>query len=149
MTTKTGLSREYATIAAPAYGPLRLTIPAREALDRNGNHVERVAGEFVGPMYRVTLAGDIPAGVVLCLIGYGSDQHRGLRLDDEPEYPGEWRDGGLSWAERGSWVPCPQCGAALVSHEAGYVPGYRVCARAPHHHAQLDDGGRAATSVAQ
>jgi hypothetical protein len=52
-------------------------------------------------------------------------------MDDEPEYPGE-RDAGF-WI-RLEFISCPKCKAPLAWYEAGYVPGYRVCCRAPYHH---------------
>jgi len=144
----------------PVYESLRLTIPAREALVRAGNQVRQMSSaqaepaqldpalppslQRLGvPLYETTLVAP-PAGLVLCLIGQGDEQHRGLRLSDEPAYPGEWRDSGIAWHERGSWVPCPRCGSALVWYEAGYVPGWRICTRG--HHAQLSSDGRAAVA---
>lgn len=169
MGARTGLLPEHTAVATPVHDALRLTIPVREALERADNRCERVEvrapnGESpyrhddasVPPsvrrglpytLWRVTMAGRVPPGIVLCLIGQGKEQHRGLRLDDEPTYPGEWADGGLAWHERGEWVPCPSCGAPLVWYEAAYVPGYRVCAARPHHHAQLAGDGRSAKSV--
>lgn len=166
---RTGLLAPHTTVAAPVHEGLRLTIPAREALVAAGNDVElREAvtpngdapcahGDMSVPpslrrglpyqLWRVTMGGRVPRGLVPCLIGHGDEQHRGLRLGDEPEYPGEWASGGLAWWDQGEWVPCPSCGAPLVWYEAGYVAGYRVCARAPHHHARLSDDGRSATRV--
>jgi hypothetical protein len=144
----------------PVYQGLRLTIPAREALEHAGNEIRFAAGgpasaepatldpalppsvQRIGvTLYDVTLNAP-PPGLVICLIGQGDEQHRGLRLSDEPAYPGEWRDAGIAWHERGEWVPCPRCGGALVWYEAGYVPGYRLCVRG--HHAQLSNDGRTA-----
>lgn len=166
---RTGLTMhtDGTSVAPPVYDELRLTIPAREALARLGNQIElrgattpnaeaRYAPDDLAEVppsmrrghpyqvWRVTLSGRVPDDLVLCLIGHGKDQHRGLRLIDEPEYPGEWTDGGIAWHERGAWVPCPQCRSPLVWYEAGYVPGYRVCAGPRHHHAQLSSDGRAA-----
>jgi hypothetical protein len=140
-------------IAAPVYGPYRMTIPVREAL--------MLAGSRITPMpldapvsaarwdaYEVAVLGTMPAGIRECLIGHGVDQHRGLRLSDEPEYPGEWADArGVAWHEHGQWVPCPlpRCGRPLVWYEAGYVAGYRVCTAG--HHAQLAANGRSAKVV--
>lgn len=141
-------------IAAPTYEGLRLTIPAREALERAGNRVIVGRGVDVAdprsrwPVYDVTLTGKVPDGLVLALIGNGHDQHRGLRTQDEEPYPLEWPAGqGIAWYERGEWVPCPapRCRRALVWYEAGYVPGYRVCTRG--HHVQLSSDGRSARVV--
>ncbi len=143
------------TIDPPVHEAIRLTIPAREALTRAGNAVDpglsqpgsmQVAMTGTIPnvlMWRVTMMGTVPSGLVLALIGHGAQQHRGLRLTSEPEYPSEWRDG-VAWYERGEWVPCPRkgCGRALVWYEAGYAPGYRVCTAG--HHAQLSEDGRSA-----
>lgn len=144
-------------IESPVYGPLRMTIPVREALLAAGH--ELAPADTWCPVYSasgmmahcsdVRLAGrTMPSGIVLVLIGHGAHQHRGLRLTSEPEYPQEWTDGaGIAWHERGDWVPCPTrgCGAPLVWFEAGYVPGYRICTRG--HHAQLAPDGRSAKSM--
>lgn len=92
------------------------------------------------------MIGVVPAGLVAVLID-GDEQYRGLRMRDEPPFPGEWHDGGVAWYERGQWVPCPvpRCGRALVWYEAGYVPGYRICTRG--HHAQLSRDGRSARPI--
>lgn len=151
-------------VAAPVYEPYRLTIPAREALELAGNRVEALGDVDVAPpytpgdalppsarpalthqLYRITLVRP-PAGLVECLIGHGDEQHRGLRMTDEPEYPGEWEGEGVAWYERGQWVPCPQCGSALVWYEAGYVPGYRICVERQHH-AQLSHDGSSAKAT--
>jgi len=133
--------------AAPTYTDLRMTIPARELLEQLGNEI-RIHTTDSGPRYSVTLTGQLAAkGVlVLVLIGQGNEQHRGLRLIDEPAYPGEWANGvGIAWHERGDWVRCPRCGHALVWYEAGYVPGYRLCTRG--HHAQLSSDGKSAAKA--
>jgi len=71
----------------------------------------------------------VPDGLVV--VRFPERPHLGLRMEIEPEYPNEEPP---MWWERADWLPCPECGAALVWYEAGYVPGYRVCARPPHHH---------------
>lgn len=136
-------------IALPVYEELRLTIPAREALERTGNaYVATGAAWPGGPtVYNVTLR-QPPEGIVECLIGQRDEQHRGLRLDSEPEYPGEWTDGaGIAWHEHGQWIACPRCGSSLVWYEAGYVPGYRICTGHRQHHVMLSSDGRTATVV--
>ena len=133
--------------AVPTYFDLRLTIPAREALVREGNNILAQPWDGLGrPRWSVELHRP-PEGLVLVLIGHGNEQHRGLRCDDEPAYPGEWSADSIAWHERGDWTPCPArgCGRALVWYEAGYVPGYRICTRG--HHAQLSNDGRSATMV--
>lgn len=134
-------------INAPVHNLLRLTIPVSEALTRSGNLV-KFASITPYQLHTVTLVGVVPAGIVECLISYGDEQHRGLRLRNEPEYPGEWPENkSIAWYERGQWVPCPapKCGRALVWYEAGNVPGYRVCTAG--HHAQLSADGRTAHVV--
>lgn len=133
-------------VMPPEYGPYRMTIPAREALEAAGNVISRTdAPPSLAPSYAVTVAGRMPRGIVECVID-GPAQHRGLRLDSEPEYPREM-SGAVAWHDRGQWVPCPapRCGRALVWYEAGYVPGYRVCTAG--HHAQLSDDGSSATPI--
>jgi hypothetical protein len=147
---------------------LRLTLRAREALCRAGNRVIVDSGSLVGqrvtehsPSIDGTYSVEIispPPGIVVCLIGISSqapgwrpedgEQHRGLRLDDEPPYPGEWPAGTVPWWEIGEWVPCPTCGAALLWCEAGFVPGWRICLSG--HASQLSgDGKRAKRHAAQ
>lgn len=141
-------------IEAPTYGlaghPLRLTIPVREALEAHHNMVNRIAGS--DDWWSVRLSGIVPKGIVECLIDNNRtlathQQYRGLRLINEPKYPGEWAEEAIAWWERGAWVPCPvrRCGRALVWYEVGYVPGYRVCTRG--HHVQLSQDGRNAKPV--
>ena len=150
--SRTGLLPEHQGLAAPVYNDLRLTIPAGEALVRAGHRVESTgAAVYLAAIYqvcRVTLSGrSMPDSlIVLCLIGHGSEQHRGLRLAIEPAYPDEWSasSGAIHWHERGEWLPCPTCGAPLVWYEAAYVPGYRVCTARQHHHSILAADGRSA-----
>lgn len=137
---------------------LRLTIPAREALERAGNpvapagtltaparwtppHPDRV-DVLPYPTYAVELIAP-PRGLVLVCIGHREAQHYGVRCDNEPPYPGEWPDQqGVAWWERGNWTPCPTCGAALLWCEAGFVPGWRICLSG--HASQLSSDGRSA-----
>lgn len=106
----------------------RMTIPAREAL-------QRVSVVRDGAYYYQTP----PTGIVAVLapvIDEGGAPTMGrmvaLRCDNEPPYPGEIPNLDM-WIEV-DLTPCPKCGAALVWYEAGYVPGYRVCAGKAHHH---------------
>lgn len=148
-TIRTGLTMtpEASGVAPPVYEGLRLTVPAREAIESRASRVEQTAAQ-PWPLYTVTLNGNLPKGLVLCLIGTGAEQHRGLRMSDEPPYPGEWMQrGAIAWYEHGDWTRCPKCHAPLVWYEAGYVPGYRICTRAPHHHVQLDADGKGAKLV--
>lgn len=124
---RTGLFPEHAGVQPTTHTRVRLTIPAREALERAGAHITAVSSE--PRLYTVTLGATVPAGIIATRI-IGTN-HLGLRMQDEPEYPGEI---GEAYWEQLDFTPCPQCGAPLVWYEAGYVPGYRVCARKPHHH---------------
>lgn len=129
--------------AAPTYTDLRMTIPARELLSQLENAVVPD-----GDRWSVTLTGQLPANgvLILALVGNGANQHRALRLVDEPPFPQEWANGaGIAWHEWGDWVRCPRCGRALVWYEAGYVPGYRICTRG--HHAILRSDGKSAIKV--
>lgn len=130
---RTGLFREHAGIAAPVYDDLRLTIPAREALEETGATVVRTGGPD-GPTYCVTMGQRVPEHLVVTAIE--GDHRHGLRLESEPEYPGEIR-GHTSYWLRACFLGCPECGAPLAWYEAGYVPGYRVCTAGPHHHVMI------------
>jgi hypothetical protein len=72
----------------------------------------------------------VPAGLLAVSI-VGDDGPVGIRLAAEPEYPGEC---GLDYWVTLDIMPCPRCHAPLVWWEAGFVPGYRVCAGRRHHH---------------
>lgn len=106
---------------------IRMTIPAREAL-------ERVSTVHDGAYYYQRP----PIGLVTVLApvieeGAPTDSLMvALRCAGEPPYPGEIDQQDL-WMEV-DLTPCPKCGAALIWYEAGYVPGYRVCAGKAHHH---------------
>ena len=130
----------------------RATIPTIEAILREpGNRVERPAGVKVRPgsvfgaaqepsgLWAIWLARP-PAGIIVVRILGSSDV--AIRMADEPEYPGEVP---AAWHERGEWTPCPAqgCGRALLWAEAGYVPGYRVCAGGGHYSLLSPDGRRA------
>ncbi len=78
-----------------------------------------------------------PAGLVVVAISGSSEL--GVRLEDEPEYPGECP---AAWWSLGAWVGCPACGFALLWCEAGFVPGWRVCLAG--HAVQLAGNGRSA-----
>lgn len=129
----------------------RLTIPAREALEATGAEIVAVpvaemsvkagippgeAASLGFPLYEVRLGATVPKGLVAVAtftrIGTGA-QHSvlGLRLDEDPPYPGEET---ASYWDRLNYAPCPKCQAPLIRYEAGYVPGYRICAKPPHHH---------------
>ncbi len=117
----------------------RLTIPAREALEANGAQVTPAqaplvpdGGQWVpasGRHWSVTLAERCPSGLV-AVQQVGGSSAICIRLDNEPEYPNETP---VIWPQI-DLTPCPKCGGALIWYEAGYVPGYRVCAGRKHHH---------------
>ena len=114
-------------IIPPLYENVRLTIPAREALEAANAEVApdgpQTYSVRLSPNDRVP---DLVAAIV-------SDDVRGyvaLRLPDEPEYPGEEP----TYWQQLDFSPCPKCGKPLVWYEAGYVPGYRVCTGKAHHH---------------
>jgi hypothetical protein len=122
-----GLFPEHRGVAAPAYA-VRATVPVVEALRAAGAGVDPLPLPNIG--YTVRLTGTVPAGLVAVHLN-GPPPALALRLADEPEYPMEFPD---YWGTV-AFTPCPMCGAAVVWYEAGYVPGYRVCVRPPHHHA--------------
>lgn len=108
---------------------VRLTIPAREALESAGAIILAEPSDGGPALYTVELMDRVPQDVVATRII--DTDHLGLRMSNEPEYPGEiWH----AYWEQLDFTPCPKCGAPLIWYEAGYVPGYRVCARKPHHH---------------
>jgi len=142
---RTGLMMGGSGVAPIAHMGIRATLPVIERLlATEGVTVEaeqpdgslvtvRSATSMIGltpHTYRITLTTAVPAGIVATTVERSGKI--GLRLDDEPEYDGEYPDG---WVQL-DWTPCPKCGAPLIWYEAGYAPGYRVCARSPHHHWQ-------------
>jgi len=105
----------------------RMTIPAREALERvstihNGAYFYTVPPAGIVAVLAPMLEAGAPTGAYMTA----------LRCTDEPPIPGELPNEDM-WI-MADLTPCPKCGAALVWYEAGYVPGYRVCAGADHHH---------------
>lgn len=136
---KSGLFPEHrGGIVLAAHQQVRLTIPAREALEDSGAIItpEPLDHEIGMPTYTVVLGGRVPDELVPASTRvpsgkYGYYEVLSLRMQIEPPYPGECA--GDYW-RRLDFTPCPKCGAPLVWYEAGYVPGYRVCASKPHHH---------------
>ena len=120
-----GLFREHKGVAPLVY-EARATIPVVEALQAAGAKIEALPAPAIG--YRITLGETMPAGIVA--VHLNESPHLGLRMTNEPEYPREFAD---YWRQV-DWTPCPVCDAPVVWYEAGYVPGYRVCAKPPHHH---------------
>jgi hypothetical protein len=117
---------------------VRLTIPAREALERAGNRVTAT-----GDCYSIWLSMP-PRGLVIVtapdLDGPNPRVHvTAVRRRDEPPYPGE-RVADM-WT-RHEFSACPQCGAAIVWAEAGFVPGWRMCVQGGHALRISDDGTR-------
>lgn len=131
---RSGLFAEHAGVAPLVY-EARATIPAIEALRSAGATIEPLPAPQIcranlrkSWTARITLGDRMPEGMVACHLN--QSPHMGLRMEIEPEYPGEYPD---YWRQV-DFTPCPVCGAPVVWYEAGYVPGYRVCSRPPHHH---------------
>lgn len=122
---KSGLFPEHDGVA-PITHEVRATIPVVEALRAAGAKIERLTPPAYG--YTVTLGDTMPRGIVA--VHLNGSPGVGLRFANEPQYPTEHPD---YWIQV-DWTPCPVCGAPVVWYEAGYVPGYRVCSRPPHHH---------------
>lgn len=131
-------------VEAPTYTNLRITVPAIEALEKAGNRVKLCKEHKPVALYNVTLTHPINSIKLVRFNDYMGNQYTGLRLATEPEYPNELYYG-VSWHERGDWVPCPTCGASLVWYEAGYVPGYRICLNK--HRVQLSSNGLTAKAL--
>lgn len=120
---------------------VRLTIPAREALEAAGAVVTPAGQASNGaPLYDIRLGPEvvIPTGLVLTHTQIrhphgGYELPLSVRLSVEPPYPGEVDEVVSIW-NHADLTPCPTCGRGLVWYEAGYVPGYRVCAGWQHHH---------------
>jgi len=118
-----GLFPEHDGVGPIVFEQVRATIPVVELLRDAGATVESLP---IG--YRITLGDTMPSGIVAVHL---NDAPRiGLRLAVEPEYPQEFPD---YWLQV-DFTPCPVCGAPVIWYEAGYVPGYRVCAKKPYHH---------------
>ena len=129
---------EHKKVAPALHEKVRLTIPAREALEAAGATVtpEPMNMAIGMPTYTVRLGDQVPIGLVAAhtKISYSGGswwELLSLRMEIEPEYPGEFM--GDYW-QRLDFAPCPKCGAPLMWYEAGYIPGYRVCSKPPHHH---------------
>jgi hypothetical protein len=124
-----GLGGLAQAIAAPHYPGLRLTIPAREALEAAGAQIVPAgATDHGAQLWDLTLGDQQPAGLVAEHLRAGVF---GIRMVDEPEYPDR--------AIQDYWTtldlqPCPICTAPIVWWEAGYVPGHRICTGPEHHH---------------
>ncbi len=128
---RTGLRENIANLIPARHSGCRLTIPVREALEASG--AEIVAQDSVpgGPQVHAVRPGaQVPPGIIVALSP--DSQHLCLRLEIEPEWPGEMR--AQAYWQQVDFTPCPACGAPLIWFEAGYVPGYRVCAGPAHHH---------------
>jgi len=130
---RTGLLPEHVNriLILPTYLSVRLTIPAYEILSKSGARIEQytsVDGTF---LYDVTLQTHqtVPTGLVVSRSRHTSNI--GIRMAIEPDFPGEIK----TYFEQLDFTPCPKCGSPLIWYEAGYVPGYRVCVKKPHHHA--------------
>lgn len=122
---RTGLDRPATEVGSIEYCDLVVSPLAAEALRREGHKVTP-HGVILDPTKRV------PSGIHVHM--RPRDERLWVRMETEPPAKDECR---ASWWERGYFEPCPECGAPLAWYEAGYVPGYRVCTRPPHHHVTL------------
>jgi len=142
---RTGVTPEHrgAQFSGADFACARLTVLAREALLAAGATItpaeppqmlDQLTGAWTpstAPHWRVQLGHRCPAGLIVTQ-EYGSPALC-IRRQDEPEWPGG--EVPAAWQQL-DLTPCPTCGSALVWYEAGYVPGYRVCASPEHHHWQ-------------
>jgi hypothetical protein len=120
--------------------PARLTIPAREALERAGNTSAPTRDDLVlryaepgAQIWDVDMVRPVASLVVAHRVGYGSPPLY-IRTAEEPPWDGEVS---AAW-EHAAWtLGCPHrlCGLALLWDEAGRVPGSRLCPRG--HRSQL------------
>lgn len=123
---QTGLFPEHKNIA-PVTHEVQATIPVIESLQKTGTIITPLAMPSIG--YKILLGDKMPKGIVAVHLNH-SEPRIGLRMESEDPYPQEYSD---YWATV-DFTPCPVCQAPVVWYEAGYVPGYRVCTKAPHHH---------------
>lgn len=141
-------------LVAPKY-ETRLTIPAREAIDRAWadaaakpsrrpggirwlkNEIDRPPSAAGIPI--VTLRTPPVVCLVIVHVEIMGEQSMGVRTVEDGPWPGEFA---AAWYDVGAWVPCPTCGAALLWCEAGFVPGWRICLSG--HASQLANDGRSA-----
>ena len=121
---RVGLFSEHLRVA-PVTATALATTRVVEALKDAGATVTPLPSPAAG--YEITLGEQMPAGIVA--LHHHEAPHLALRMRGEPG-PGRAYD---CWTQI-DWTPCPVCGAPVVWYEAGYVPGYRVCVRPPHHH---------------
>lgn len=140
---RTGLRPGFDGIAAPVIEDVKMSIPAMEALEREGHVVtlSRAAAK-TDPYYTVELCGkrmprrlDVSIRLIECEQG-GYYERVVLRTEEEPEWPGIVPDEMNMWL-LAEWLPCPVCAAPIVWYEAGFVPGYRICTRPPYHHSLI------------
>lgn len=122
---RTGIN-DAAGIAPIVQHHIRLTVAVREALMKSGADVVARATEA---SVTIRLGEFMPAGIVVA-VGEG---YVYLSMQNEPDWSDFVEAFPDYWCQL-DWTPCPKCGAPLVWYEAGYVPGYRVCAKKPHHH---------------
>ena len=123
---KTGLLPEHKKIDTVVHA-VRATIPVLEAVLQAGGSYVPLVNTDNG--YLITLSDKMPACIIAVHLNR-STPRIGLRLESEERYPQEFPD----YWETVNFTPCPVCQAPIVWYEAGYVPGYRVCTKAPHHH---------------
>ena len=116
---------------------VRMTDAVRSALLRAGAIIEPETVPNAPadiPSWRVQLGREMPRGIVAKMVHTAeAGSLLTLRMDDESVADTDTDAEGDYWVQL-DWTPCPTCGAPLVWYEAGYVPGYRVCAAPPFHH---------------
>ena len=133
---------------------IRLTIPAREAIERAWaqapeaqvrargglravkNEIDRPPSAAGIPV--VTLRTP-PTGLTIVTVQCEGVQTLGARTVEDGQWPVEFE---APWWDRCAWVPCPTCGATLLWCENGFVPGWRICLSG--HACQLSGDGRTA-----
>lgn len=122
----TGLFPEHKDMGPITY-EVRATIPVLEAIMKAGG----LSAPLRLPMggHKIVLGDTMPEGIIAVHLN-ASEPRIGLRLESEEEYPQEFPD---YWAQV-DFTPCPVCQAPVVWYEAGFVQGYRVCTKSPHHH---------------
>jgi len=129
---QTGLFQEYDSVKTPTY-VVRATIPVVEKLKKHKNIISEISS-LNGILYKVQLSGTLPDDIIACHTNETQFIDASLRLQNEPEYPNEYKD----YWKQVDWLPCPECSSAIIWYEAGYVPGYRICSKRPYHHCLAD-----------
>ena len=127
---RTGLRPDEMPLEPQAFTGVCLTPAAQEALSAAGARL-LPESDPRGPIstHTVLLGVSVPEGLVATR--FAQSDGLGIRMKDDAPFDDEI---GHAYWEQAHFLPCPECGAPLVWYEAGFVPGYRVCARFPYHH---------------